>query len=84
MSTDPTYPDLPEPAPAPSPAPAPTPPCTIYMTAAEAAQVLGIGRDAVIRELARSVNPLPHLKVGNTRYVRRAALEPHFAKLEVH
>jgi excisionase family DNA binding protein len=54
------------------------------MTAAEAAQVLGIGRDAVIRELARSVNPLPHLKVGNTRYVRRAALEPHFAKLEVH
>ena len=56
---------------------------TVYVTADRAAEILGIGKDTVKEHLNRKDRPLPHLPIGNVKYIRKSILEEYFSTFEV-
>jgi hypothetical protein len=55
----------------------------LYALADEAARISGFGRDVIKEHLARSHEPLPHVPVGNRKYIKVAEIEPYFHKFEI-
>ena len=58
-------------------------PKKIYVTSKEAAGILGIGEHVVREHLSRKDRPLPHLQIGNVKYVRVSVLEDYFSGFEI-
>jgi hypothetical protein len=50
----------------------------LYVTPEEAARIADLGKDVIREHLAFRKNPLPHLAIGNRKYVEVAGIAPHF------
>ena len=53
----------------------------LYLTIHEAAEYVGIGRNAMY-DYVNSSDPPPFLRVGNRRLLQKAALEDYFENLQ--
>ena len=53
----------------------------LYLSVEEAAEYVGIGRDALY-DLLNGANPPPYLRLGKKRLLQKAALAEYFEELQ--